>query len=307
MRTEGRRGQSPLTAHGHHDASRDPDQITAWWRRWPQAMIGAPVPESLLVIDVDPRNGGSIAEPESLTGPLPATLTAWSGRNDGGRHLYYMRPASPTTSTRLPEGIDLKTNGYCIVPPSMHPATGMPYRWQEHPVAALPYNLRELVRPAPRPVQQPTHVTSKDGSALVRYVAGAAERQRNKILFWAACRAAEKGIIDALASDLISAAVSAGLSDLEARKAVASASKTAASSAPRLCHPERRSREPRFSTGYMSHSDDTSCSHHRRRMTQPCCGAQPPTANRRGNTRHASPPYRQRKRCASPWIVEDFS
>ena len=67
----GDNAKAPLTTNGHHDASHDPDQVTAWWRRWPQALIGAPVPESLLVIDVDPRNGGSLAELESLTGPLP--------------------------------------------------------------------------------------------------------------------------------------------------------------------------------------------------------------------------------------------
>jgi hypothetical protein len=27
--------------NGHLDASRDPDQIRAWWSRWPRAMIGA--------------------------------------------------------------------------------------------------------------------------------------------------------------------------------------------------------------------------------------------------------------------------
>jgi hypothetical protein len=107
--------------NGHLDASRDPDLIRAWWRRWPKAMIGAPVPDSLLVVDVDPRNGGSLQELESLTGSLPPTLTAWSGRNDGGQHLYFLRPAGPLSSTRLPQGIDLKANGYCVVPPSIHP------------------------------------------------------------------------------------------------------------------------------------------------------------------------------------------
>jgi hypothetical protein len=86
----GKNAKAPLTTNGHLDASRDPGQITAGWTRWPSAMIGAPVPESLLVVDIDPRNGGSLAELESLTGPLPASLTAWSGRNDGGRHLYYL-------------------------------------------------------------------------------------------------------------------------------------------------------------------------------------------------------------------------
>ena len=115
-------------------------------------MIGARVPESLLVVDVDPRNGGNLAELELFTGPLPPTLTAWSGRNDGGRHLYFLRPAGPITSTRLPDGIDLKANGYCIVPPSIHPATGQPYRWEQHPVAAIPPRLRALLLPPPRPV-----------------------------------------------------------------------------------------------------------------------------------------------------------
>jgi hypothetical protein len=223
----GENAKAPLTTNGHLDASCEPDQITAWWTRWPLAMIGAPVPESLLVVDIDPRNGGSLTELESLTGPLPPTLTAWSGRNDGGRHLYYLRAvAVPLTSTRLPKGIDLKINGYCIVPPSIHPATRQPYRWQHHPAEMLPHKLRELLRPTARPVQQTSHTTSKDGSGLVRSVAAARERQRNKVLFWAACRAAEKGIIDTLARDLIKAAVSVGLTDIEARKTVASARKT---------------------------------------------------------------------------------
>jgi hypothetical protein len=140
--------KAPRTAHGHHDASRNPDQIKAWWRRWPNAMIGAAVPDSLLVVDVDPRNGGDLEKLIALVGDLPPTLTVWSGRNDGGRHLYLLRPPGPLTSTRLPEGIDLKASGYCIVPPSIHPATGLPYRWEDHPVASLPYRLRELLRPA---------------------------------------------------------------------------------------------------------------------------------------------------------------
>jgi hypothetical protein len=143
----GEDAKAPLTTNGHHDASRDPSQIKAWWRCWPKAMIGAPVPDSLLVIDIDPRNGGDLEKLVALVGDLPPTLTAWSGRNDGGCHLYYLRPHGSLTSTRLPEGIDLKANGYCIVPPSIHPATGLPYMWIDHPFASLPYRLRELLRP----------------------------------------------------------------------------------------------------------------------------------------------------------------
>ncbi len=46
-RPDGPQAKSPLTPHGHHDATMDPDVIKAWWLRWPNAMIGARVPDSL--------------------------------------------------------------------------------------------------------------------------------------------------------------------------------------------------------------------------------------------------------------------
>jgi Bifunctional DNA primase/polymerase, N-terminal len=219
-------GKAPLTRNGHLDATMDPDQIKAWWTRWPAAMIGARVPESLLVIDVDPRNGGSVADLESLTGPLPATLTAWSGRNDGGRHLYYLRPAGPLAGTRLPKGIDLKVNGYCIVPPSIHPATSQPYRWEHHPVAALPSKLRELLCPRPKPVH--TFGDTKNGSGLIRTVAEAPDRTRHNALVWASYRARDDGILDQITEELVAAAVAAGgETETSARRVIASVQRAA--------------------------------------------------------------------------------
>jgi hypothetical protein len=215
-------GKAPLTRNGHLDATMDPDQIKAWWIRWPNAMIGARVPESLLVIDVDPRNGGSLAELESLTGPLPATLTAWSGRDDGGRHLYFRRPAGPLTSTKLPDGIDLKINGYCVLPPSIHPATGQPYRWEERPVVAPPHALRELLRPTPRPASL-HRGNGGNGSGLVRTVAEAPESKRHNVLVWASFGASDDGILDEIADELVAAAVAAGgETETSARRVIAS-------------------------------------------------------------------------------------
>jgi hypothetical protein len=222
-RPRGPQAKSPLTLHGHHDATMDPDVIKAWWLRWPDAMIGAAVPESLLVIDVDPRNRGDVEKLIALVGDLPPTLTVWSGRNDGGRHLYYQRPIGTLTSTRLPEGIDLKVNGYCIVPPSIHPATGQPYRWEWRTPAALRYRLQELLTPLPpRPIARSGSNASAVG--LVRVVVGAPEGNRNKVLYWAACRAGESGILDdQVEALLINAAVTAGETETKARRTVASA------------------------------------------------------------------------------------
>lgn len=227
-RWTGDAAKSPLTTHGHHDATVDPDQIRAWWSRWPLAMIGAPVPEPLLVLDVDPRNGGRV---EAL-GDLPDTLTAVSGRGDGGRHFYFLRPAGTFTSTKLPKGIDLKVNGYCIVPPSIHPSTGKPYVWHDVDPAPLPLHLRELLRPEPPKVWATTYRGGDDAlAALVRVVAdsvegGQAGTGRNDRLFWAACRAVEEG------HDLApirEAALGVGLPEIEVRKTILSAHRKASS------------------------------------------------------------------------------
>ncbi len=217
--------KAPRTPHGHLDATRDPRIIDAWWIRWAIAMIGAPVPEALLVLDIDPRNGGSLETLEALTGPLPATLTTWSGRNDGGRHLYFRRPMALLTGALLPAGIDLKINGYCILPPSLHPATGQPYRWEKHDPALVPSRLRELLRPLPvRP--QMTGRRIPRGSCLVHFVERLEPGHRNSGLFWAACRAAEDGVLGQIEAELVLAAVSTGLHESEARRTVASASRT---------------------------------------------------------------------------------
>jgi hypothetical protein len=206
----------------------DPDQIKAWWLRWPDAMIGAAVPDSLLVVDIDPRKDGSLAALEAITGPLPTTFTVWSGRNDGGCHLYYQRPPGQLTSTRLPQGIDLKANGYCIVPPSIHPVTGQPYRWEHRPVEHVPNGLLNLLQPKPAPPVSDVRKapTSKAVVGLLRTVANASEGNRNNVLFWASCRATENGVIDQIADLLIATALTSGLTETEARRTVASARRT---------------------------------------------------------------------------------
>jgi bifunctional DNA primase/polymerase-like protein len=209
---------------GHLDAITDPVMIRRWWTARPGANVGAPVPGRLLVLDMDPRNGGRL---DALP-PLPATLTAWSGRGDGGMHLYFLRPRGEVTSTRLPDGWDLKVNGYCVVPPSVHPATGEPYRWDERRPVELPHTVRDLLRPAPRPAGRPVPWVAAapgDGAALVRFLHRYPVQGINQALYWAARRAAESGILERIAPELIETAVSLGESQRRATSTVASAGK----------------------------------------------------------------------------------
>ena len=126
------RGKRPLTASGFRDAATDPGRIEAWWRRWPGANVGVPTgPRSgLLVLDVDPREGGdeSLEALERRRGAAPRTTRARTG--GGGSHLYFRYPAGPAVANSagfLGSGLDVRgEGGYVVAPPSR--TTG-PYEW----------------------------------------------------------------------------------------------------------------------------------------------------------------------------------
>jgi hypothetical protein len=202
------RSKIPATAHGKDDATTDPDLITRWWGRQPRCNIGLRPPDGIVVVDVDPRNGGDV----SIKDRLPETWTAETG--SGGLHIWLRVPGGPLRSS-LAEGIDLKTSsGYLVAAPSVHP-NGSPYRWLNHsPIAYAPGWLRQQAsRPKPPPPQPFTGTVGAREAGLVRAVAEATEGSRNDILYWAACRALETGAYDHIRDSLADAARSAGLSD----------------------------------------------------------------------------------------------
>jgi hypothetical protein len=151
--------KAPYTRNGFKDATTDLDQIIDWWTRWPNAMIGRPVPLDQICLDIDPRNGGDRWALIEMAGvELPTTPMVLSGRYDGGHHLFYQRPPGQLTDVRLPEGIDIRVGGshYTIVPPSIHPdgwETAKHYapcylcRYGTHPVAELPQQIAALLVP----------------------------------------------------------------------------------------------------------------------------------------------------------------
>lgn len=222
----GERAKAPMTKTGFKAATTDPEQIRYWWERAPQALIGGSLPKHLLVLDVDPHNGGSLDELEQHLGPLPPTLTVWSGRGDGGRHLYFHRPPGELTSTALPTGVDLRVGGrhYLILPPSLHPLTGEPYVWDSSPVSSLTPPAASKIRRIAKSVT-PRRLSSETArNGLLAFVAGAPEGERNSRLFWAACRASEANDKVAL-ENLRNAAATAGLSETETERTIESALK----------------------------------------------------------------------------------
>ena len=124
-------GKHPRTKHGHRDATTSRDQIQMWWNACKNANIGVRTGDGLLVLDVDPRNGGNESLRLLLTqhGPLPATPAVSTG--GGGQHFYFAIEGNVACKSGLWPGIDVKADGgYVIAPPSHH-ATGASYGWEK--------------------------------------------------------------------------------------------------------------------------------------------------------------------------------
>jgi hypothetical protein len=135
-------GKQPLLPHGLKGASGDPATVAGWWARWPRANIGVVVPDSLVVLDFDPRAGAweTLEALEAEHGHLPPTLAVRTGGADRGEHRYYLRPPGRVAMAKLGAGIDLRLPGrhYLVAPPSRHPETGRAYEWLDASVPPAP-------------------------------------------------------------------------------------------------------------------------------------------------------------------------
>ena len=153
----------------------------------------------------------------------------------GGAHAYF--PATSGTEQRswqaASAGVDFRGDGgYIIAPPSRRTIDGTLRRYEITDLAAHSIGpvdaarLRDFLdpRPAPPPRNGDGATATVDAERLAAWVAGRGEGERNRGLFWAACRLAENGTpptdtLDALGP----AAAQAGLSEREIATTVRSA------------------------------------------------------------------------------------
>lgn len=128
-----KRGKHPRIANWQNDATTDTTQVAAWWSQWPEANIGLLL-DGLVVLDVDPKNGGfaSLAGLEKEYGGLQARARQRSG--SGGWH-YLFEPCEGVAVARgFRPGLDLLTGAGCyiVAAPSLH-ASGDRYEWTDEP------------------------------------------------------------------------------------------------------------------------------------------------------------------------------
>lgn len=122
--------KAPACSHGVKDATTDEAQIREWFKRKPTLGVGIACGKdsNLIVLDIDPRNGGdeSWREFVEMYGNPPETVTALTA--GGGEHWLFRYDAA-IRSGILDDGIDVLAEGKYFV---AHPTTihGRRYEWE---------------------------------------------------------------------------------------------------------------------------------------------------------------------------------
>ncbi|MCA0437820.1 MAG: bifunctional DNA primase/polymerase [Actinobacteria bacterium] len=235
-------GKRPLTAHGFHDATTDPGRVVAWWREHPTANLAVPTgaASGLVVVDVDVHglvDGYRAFERAERAG----LVSGWQlvvATPSGGMHAYYRAPPDRVQRSwqAARSGIDFRGDGgYIVVPPSTLPTNDGSGGYRVRRVVAGACSeldadrLREFLDPRPAPTRRPDPGAERsvEVSRLAAWVAARQEGERNRGLFWAACRLAENNIAAADALDVLTApAAQAGLGEREITATVRSAYRT---------------------------------------------------------------------------------
>jgi hypothetical protein len=153
-------GKHPRVKDWPNVATTDEATIQDWWTRWPNANIGIATgaKSGVVVLDVDPDEGGALALEDLLAehGSLPETVESLTG--GGGRHLLFQHPGVEmrNSASKLGAGLDIRGDGgYVIAPPSLH-ESGRRYEWEvsshptDVPLAPMPAWLLELVTASQR-------------------------------------------------------------------------------------------------------------------------------------------------------------
>jgi len=201
-------GKHPRTPHGVKDASKDPQQIKAWWDQWPNANIGlATGKESgVIVLDID-KHGGfeSLKQLEDEYSPLPET--PWVMTGGGGEHHFFAYTPGIKNAVGILQGLDLRSDGGYVICPYSNHISGHAYEWEASstltalPLAPLPEYIVRLVKEE-RKTQKP----EVEAAAVLD---GVQQGKRDDTLFRYACSLRARGMNPKEARLLVLAAAQA--------------------------------------------------------------------------------------------------
>lgn len=226
----------PLVKHGFHEATVDPEVVAGWWKRWPSANIGIPTgPASGIdVVDVDVAAHGT-GYPAFRVAHEQGYVTGWETlirTPSGGLHAYFPAAtdqAQPSWQVARAH-IDFRgSGGYVIAPPSViNRLDGVRALYRLIVASGTPGATVDAARlrnfldpPSALPVRSPITAGSRRANprVLAEWVADRVEGERNRGLFWAACRLAEAGTPPSITLDALGPA--AEHSGLQPREIIA--------------------------------------------------------------------------------------
>ena len=183
----------PTCKGGFKAATSDPEQLLDLWRRSPGPLIGVATgaASGIDALDIDPKDCGLLWLGDHCA-TLPTTRT--HGTRSGGYHfLFQHHPGLRCSASKIAPGVDVRADGGYIV---WWPDTGIPVQ-NEDAFASWPEWVLEkiaITKPMPKRTFDASAIEKFRNTGiehLIRFVAEAAEGQRNSILFWAACRVGE--------------------------------------------------------------------------------------------------------------------
>jgi hypothetical protein len=191
-----RQNKRPSTPNGFKAAETDSEAIGALWHRYPGELVGVATGamSGVSVLDIDAKHNTARkwwAEHRERLLPSRVHRT-----RSGGLHVLYRHRTGLTCSvSQIAHGVDVRADGGYVI---WWPAAGQPVLadvgvkpWPEWLVisapapaapAALPPSRRAL---AVRDLRPTLHRVR----GIIGKVARAGEGERNRILFWATCRA----------------------------------------------------------------------------------------------------------------------
>lgn len=143
-----RRDKKPVDGYGLNSATKDPAVIRNIWSQHPNAGIAVACEKSgLVVLDIDPRNGGreTLARLEAEHGVIYSAIA--SVTQSGGEHRVFKAEPGVSYPGTLGAGLDVKHRGYILVEPSQGESGN--YHWQDskNPLqGALPLDTPAVVR-----------------------------------------------------------------------------------------------------------------------------------------------------------------
>jgi putative DNA primase/helicase len=157
-------GKRPLTGHGLLDATRDPETIRAWYRRWPDALfaIATGEPSGMIALDIDVRpgsNGFDSLENDLGISVHPETPTAHTP--SGGCHLLFRWPGHfvKTIAGKLGVGLDVRRDGGSLILPPGPGRYWDPHLGPDTPLVDMP-EWMVIAEPERAPIGEPIKPTT---------------------------------------------------------------------------------------------------------------------------------------------------